>query len=63
MARRRHPADEPAVSEAQRAEWLAQREMGRPIGLEPGPPSRSRIGKLFDFIERLIGGAQGRPWH
>ena len=56
------PHDQPVVSEAQKAEWLAMREMGRLPGLEMGPPSRSKIGRFFDFLERIVGGAQGKPY-
>lgn len=56
---KRGPLDDPAVSEQQKAEWFAAREAGRPIGLEPGPPSRSRIGRILDFLERVTGAGQG----
>jgi hypothetical protein len=59
---RKHPADEGAVSEAQRAEWEMQRAADRPLQPANQPPSRSKFGRVLDFFERVVGAGQGNRW-
>jgi hypothetical protein len=59
---RKHPADDGAVSEAQRAEWEMLRAAGRPLQPANQPPSRSKFGRVLDFSESLVNAGQGNRW-
>jgi hypothetical protein len=57
----KHPAEEGAVSEAQRAEWEMMRAAGRPIEAW-APPSRSKFGRVLDLLERMTSAGQSNRW-
>lgn len=62
MSDRRHPADEPAMSQADRAELEWQRVTGQPIDGPPAPPSPSRFGRVLDAlaaVARALDGGRG----
>ena len=59
--RQRDPRDNPRLTEEERAWLVHQYESGQVPELPP-EPSRSRVGRFFDAIERVVSAGGTRHW-
>ena len=58
---RRDPRDDPRLTEEERAWLVHDYESGRVPALW-AEPSRSRLGRIFDAIERVVSAGGTRHW-
>lgn len=55
------PGDPPVVSEEQRAQWEMEIRAGRQPSVDQ-PPSKSRLGRILDALERIVAAGSQRPY-
>jgi hypothetical protein len=53
------PGDRPAVTQEQRDQWELEIRAGRQPFAEQ-PPSRRRLGRLLDALDRIVSASSGR---